>query len=98
MPAEIDFAQLNDEASMRVVRALFDFKRAVKEAMDKNEPYLVSRAVVAICQAYNKFYFEQRIIGEEPAVQTARLALTAAAKSVISTGLFLVGLAAPERM
>ncbi len=98
MPAEIDYAQLNDEDSMRVVRAMFDFKRAVKEAMEKNEPYLVSRAVVAICQAYNKFYYEHRIIGEEPAVQTARLALTAAAKSVISTGLFLVGLAAPERM
>ncbi len=54
--------------------------------------------MVAVCQAYNKFYYENRIIGEEPEVETARLALTAAAKSVICTGLFLVGLSAPERM
>ncbi len=98
MPENPDYSRLGDEDSMRVVRALSDFKRAVREAMEKNEPYLVSRAVVAVCQAYNKFYYENRIIGEEPEVETARLALTAAAKSVISTGLFLVGLSAPERM
>lgn len=98
MPENPDYSRLDDADSMRVVRALNDFKRAVREAMEKYEPYLVSRAVVAVCQAYNKFYYENRIIGEEPAVETARLALTAAAKSVISTGLFLVGLSAPERM
>ncbi len=98
MPVGVDYSRLDDEDSMRVVRALSDFKRAVREAMEKYEPYLVSRAVVAVCQAYNKFYYENRIIGEEPEVEKARLALTAAAKSVICTGLFLVGLSAPERM
>jgi arginyl-tRNA synthetase len=98
MPVGVDYSRLGDEDSMRVVRALSDFKRAVREAMEKYEPYLVSRAVVAVCQAYNKFYYENRIIGEEPEVEKARLALTAAAKSVICTGLFLVGLSAPERM
>lgn len=98
MPENPDYSKLDDADSMRVVRALNDFKRAVREAMEKYEPYLVSRAVVAVCQAYNKFYYENRIIGEEPEVEKARLALTAAAKSVISTGLFLVGLSAPERM
>lgn len=98
MPVGVDYSRLDDGDSMRVVRALSDFKRAVREAMEKYEPYLVSRAVVAVCQAYNKFYYENRIIGEEPEVEKARLALTAAAKSVICTGLFLVGLSAPERM
>ena len=98
IPEELDYSLLADEDAMRVIRAMGDFPRAVSEAAQKYEPYLVSRAVVAVCQAYNKFYYEQRIIGEGENVQKARLALTAAAKSVISTGLFLVGLAAPERM
>ncbi|HWR22840.1 MAG TPA: arginine--tRNA ligase [Feifaniaceae bacterium] len=98
IPEDLDYRLLSDEDAMRVIRAMGDFPRAVREAAQKYEPYLVSRAVVAVCQAYNKFYYEQRIIGEEEQVEKARLALTAAAKSVISTGLFLVGLAAPERM
>ena len=98
IPAELDYEQLADEDAMRVIRAMGDFPRAVREAAEKYEPYLVSRAVMAVCQAFNKFYYEQRIIGCEPETEKARLALTAAAKSVILTGLFLVGLAAPERM
>ncbi len=98
IPEELNYSLLSDEDAMRVIRAMGDFPRAVREAAQKNEPYLVSRAVVAVCQAFNKFYYEQRIIGEEEQVQKARLALTSAAKTVISTGLFLVGLAAPERM
>ena len=34
----------------------------------------------------------------DPAVRNARLALTAAARTAVRTGLFLVGLEAPERM
>ena len=98
LPEELDYSLLSDEDSLRVIRAIGNFPRAVREAAQKYEPYLVSRAVIAVCQAYNKFYYEHRIIGEEAQVQKARLALTAAARSVISTGLFLVGLAAPERM
>jgi len=35
---------------------------------------------------------------EDTAVRNARLALTEAARTAIRTGLFLVGLEAPERM
>ena len=66
--------------------------------MEKNEPYLVSRAVIAVCAAFNKFYYEQRILADDAAVRTARLALTDAARSVVAIGLGLLGLAAPERM
>ena len=66
--------------------------------MEKNEPYLVSRAVMAICQSFNRFYYEQRIMADDAAERNARLALTDAARRVIAIGLGLVGLAAPERM
>ena len=59
---------------------------------------MVTRHVVDLCQAYNKFYLENRILGEAPGVQYARLALTEAARTVIATGLNLIGVAAPKRM
>ncbi|MDY6081477.1 MAG: arginine--tRNA ligase [Eubacteriales bacterium] len=95
---EIDYSLLSDEQSRALVAALAAFPGAVREAMEKNEPYLVSRAVMAICQSFNRFYYEQRIMADDAAERNARLALTDAARRVIAIGLGLVGLAAPERM
>lgn len=95
---QVDYSALGDEESRALIAALAAFPDAVAEAMDKNEPYLVSRAVMAICQAFNRFYYERRIMADEPAVRNARLRLTDAARRVIATGLYLVGLKAPERM
>ena len=94
----IDYTLLTDDESRAVVSAIAAFPAAVAEAMDKNEPYLVERTVIALCQAFNRFYYEQRIVADEPELRNARLALTDAARQVIKTGLYLVGLAAPERM
>ena len=96
--ASIDYAQLTDPEAAAVVSALAAFPDAVSEAMEKNEPYLVSRAVIAVCAAFNRFYYEQRIMADDPAVRNARLSLTKAAAQVIRIGLSLLGIAAPERM
>ena len=74
------------------------FPDAVISAAEKYEPYLVSRQVIAVCAAFNKFYYEQRIMADDPAVRNARLALCDAARQVIRNGLYLIGLSAPERM
>ena len=66
--------------------------------MEKNEPYFVTRAVMAVCAAFNKFYYEQRIMADDAAVRGARLALTDATRRVVAIGLGLIGVAAPERM
>ncbi len=95
---EIDHSALIDAESAAVISAIAAFPDAVREAMEKNEPYLISRAVIGISAAFNKFYYEQRIMADEPDVRAARLALTDATRSVIATGLFLLGIAAPERM
>ena len=70
----------------------------MEDAAEKYEPFVVSRAVMAVSTAFNRFYFEQRILDEDPAVRNARLALTEAAAQVIRVGLGLLGIAAPERM
>ncbi len=96
--ATLDFAALSDEAAANVLKALDAFPAAVQSAAEKNEPYLVARAVMDVCAAYNKFYYDDRIMDAEETVRDARLALTDAARMVIKTGLYLLGLKAPERM
>lgn len=94
----IDFSVLSDEASAALLRAIDSLPGCIKQAAEKYEPYLISRAVIDICSCFNKFYYDNRIMDEDTAVRNARLALTEAARTAIRTGLFLVGLEAPERM
>ncbi len=95
---EPDYALLSDPESAAVVSAIAAFPEAVREAMEKNEPYLVSRAIIGVCSSFNRFYYEQRIMADDPAVRNARLTLTKAAAQVVQIGLGLIGVAAPERM
>ena len=94
-----DYSALNNEFAWQVVRLCAEFPEAVVQAMQKNEPYLLTRQVMEIAKAYNRFYYEVRIIDEEdPAGSLARLQLTDAARTIIHTGLGLLGIVAPERM
>lgn len=89
---------LCDAQAQALLKLIRDFPEAVSRACKTNEPFLVTRQVTDIAQAYNKFYFEHRILNAPPDERTARLALTAAARSTIATGLRLLGIAAPEQM
>ncbi len=95
---EVDYAALADDEAQALLRLLGRFPDVIKEAADKYEPSMITRAVTDIAQAYNKFYYEHRILDEDLTAAAARVALTRAAKDVIKTGLWLIGIEAPERM
>lgn len=90
-------ALLADDAAYDVVKLLSDFDDAVYTAAVKYEPSVVSRRLVKICQAFNRFYNADRIMcGGD--MQAARLALTERVADTLEYGLGLVLLAAPNRM
>ena len=93
-----DYSALQDDEAQDCLRKLGRFPDVIKEAADKYEPSMITRAVTDLAQAYNKFYYEHRILDDDPAVAAARVALTRAMKSVIKIGLYLIGIEAPERM
>lgn len=96
--AEPDYSALQDDEAQAVLRLLATFPEDVRAACRTNEPFMVTRAVTEIAKAYNKYYYEHRILEGEPAAQAARIELTDAVRSVIRTGLYLIGMEAPERM
>ena len=93
-----DWSALTDDEAQSLLRLLSRFPDVIREAADKYEPSMVTRAVTNIAQAFNKYYYEHRILDGEPAQAAARVALTDATRSVIRTGLYLIGIEAPERM
>ena len=95
---DIDFTKLEDEASMKVIKQIYSFGDAIKQAAEKYEPYVVARYLISLAQAFSSFYNENKIIGEEKSIQDARLYLTYATGLVLKAGANLLGIQMPDRM
>ena len=97
--AQPNYDVLQDDEALEVLMQLSRFPETVRKAMESNEPCLITRHVTTLAQAYNKYYFEHRIMDENDAAGTAaRVRLSDAVRDVIKTGLYLIGVEAPERM
>lgn len=95
---EVDYSALEAEDEMAVIRLLYDFPRIIVDAMEKNEPYFITRQVVEIAKVFNKFYTSSQINVEDQRIKNARLMLTYAVKTSIKIGIGLLGMEAPNRM
>ncbi|MBR5467635.1 MAG: arginine--tRNA ligase [Firmicutes bacterium] len=95
---DIDFSVLTDDVTVEVIKLLASFNEKVQEAADKYEPSVVSRYVVDLTQAFNKFYHDNPILSADEKTRKARLAVVKAVSSVLTSGLALLGVQAPEQM
>ncbi len=93
-----DWSALTDDEAQSLLRLMSRFPDVIREAAEKYEPSMITRAVTDIAQAFNKYYYEHRILDGDPAQAAARVALTKSTAAVIKTGLYLIGIEAPERM
>ncbi len=95
---EVDYHLLKEDDETNLVRLLYKFPDVVLDATYKYEPSFVTRHVVEIAKAFNKFYNSCPILSVEEELKKARLMLVFGTKTVIKTGLFLLGMEAPDRM
>ncbi len=93
-----DYTALDNAEAFAAAKLLLSFPETVRRACDKNEPYLITRHIIELASAFNRFYYEHRVIDDDAAKTAARLYLSQAVKQVIKTGLWLIGVDAPERM
>lgn len=98
MTAQPDYAALLDDEAQHVLRLLARFPEDVRAACRTNEPFMITRATTELAKAYNKYYYEHRILDGDAGAIAARVQLTDAVRHVIKTGLYLIGIEAPERM
>ncbi|NLY68079.1 MAG: arginine--tRNA ligase [Tissierellia bacterium] len=94
----VDYTLLKEEDEIDLVRLLYNFPNIVYDAFDKLEPSFITRHIVEIAKAFNKFYNSCPILSSEEGLKKARLNLVYATKIVIKTGLGLLGIEAPDKM
>ena len=85
-----------------LIGALGEFPRVVAGAAELREPHRIARYVEELAGIYHRFYSDCRVLpmGEEApaAIHSARATLSSATAQVISNGLALLGVSAPDRM
>lgn len=98
MVNSINLEYLMKDSAYELIKLLYTFPEAVAEAGDKYEPSIVTRHIVDIAQAFNRFYHDEHVLVEDESEKIAKVALVTAAKTTIRNGLGLLGIKAPERM
>ncbi|WP_122639306.1 arginine--tRNA ligase [Romboutsia sp. Marseille-P6047] len=96
--ADIDYNLLTNEDSVEVLKTIASFNNSIVSAMNRNEPHIVTRFVLDLAQAFNKFYHDNPILVDDVETRKARLALVAVTRQTLENGLKLLGMQAPERM
>ena len=95
---DINYELLTDEDSADVIKVLETFNKSIVTAMNRNEPHIVTRFVLDLAQAFNKFYHNNPIVVEDKEIRKARLALVECTRQTIENALNLLGMHSPEKM
>jgi len=96
--AEADLSALDHESEEALVKTLLQFPDEVRTAAGARAPHKLATFLRDVATAFNAFYRDCRIVGEDEPLATARLKLARATRTVLKNGLTILGVTAPEQM
>ena len=95
---DVDASLMTTPEELALMKALAQFPEEIHLAARDYDPSRINRYLVSLAGDFHRFYNSCRIKGEEPAVLSARLKLADTVRAVLSNGMGLLGVSAPEKM
>ena len=86
------------ENAKKLILKLEEFKSTIVSSAENRTVYTVCRYVQELAADFHSFYNATRVITDNKQTTLARLSLVYAVKSVIASGLNILGVTAPEKM
>ncbi|MBO7302819.1 MAG: arginine--tRNA ligase, partial [Clostridia bacterium] len=87
------------DEEISLLKTLSRFEEVVREAIAVYEPSVITRYILDVAGAYNRFYHNCSILGaENDEVKNTRLALTEATKTVLGNAFELICLEKTEKI
>ena len=74
------------------------FRDILEHLVNTNKPHTLGTYLIEVARIYHRFCHDCPVLKAESPVREARVALTGAVATVLSSGLWLLGVPAPERM
>lgn len=85
-----------EEGERSLVRKISEYPDVIERAAKEYLPHYLCTYLYELAQAFNRFYEQNRVIGDER--QAVRLCLVNAYAAVLRDGLELLGIEAPDRL
>lgn len=89
---------LGSQPEIDLIKKLGEFPEEVAKAARERAPHRIARYAHDLAGLFHGFYNQCRIIGVEPELQQARLALVTAMQITVRQALGILGVEAPEKM
>ncbi len=96
---DISFSHLQLSEEHSIIRQIYEFPGVISTAQQKKEPSMITRHLVEIAKAFNKFYGQASILNAESSgLALERYRIVKATRQVLEIGLGLLGIASPQKM
>ena len=94
----IDLTPLTLDSEINLIKLLLEFPNIIEKTKDNLEPQSIANYLQSLAGMFHKYYAKERVVTEYPDKTAARLVLVKALQIVLSNGLSILGIHAPERM
>lgn len=92
-------AKITAEEEAEVLKTLSRFPEKVLTALEEYEPSVITRYIIELCTAFNRFYHNCPIMtAEEADVRNTRLRITKATRTVLGRALSLICMKSPAKI
>ena len=88
-----------EEQELELIKTISLFPEKINAAHDEYEPSIITRYILDLASAFNRFYHECKILNcEDEKIRENRIAITKATKEVLGTALHLICMQSPEKI
>lgn len=95
---KLDLSALKEKEEIGLIKKICQFPYILNICLTTQDPYMLTVYLQGLAENFHIFYDKHRVLGDDPNLTQARLALIMSTKNAIATALELMGVSMPEKM
>lgn len=92
------YAKLSAPEELALLRLISRYPEVLNSACEQRGPHILAHFLGEVAQAFHVWYNRCTFLVADPELRNARLALAQATRQILTNGLGILGISAPERM
>ncbi len=93
-----DMHLLKNKEEIEILKGLMQYPKVMLSSARNLEPYILLSYLQEVARLFHSYYDAYRIVTDDAGVTKARIALVSLIKTVLYSGLSILGVSAPEKM
>ncbi len=98
LKAHPELSLLKESGEEELIKKLGEYENLIATAAQERAPHKIAHYVYELAGLFHSFYNQYRVLGVDPDLQQARLALITAVGTTLRHGLSILGVTAPDHM